>query len=123
MDWMTVLVRFALYVVLMLVFGLPLFQLHALRKPERSSVLAKKFSNLAVALAVVGIFLSTISMVLMVKAMSGAVDISAIEEHMIEMMLTETSFGMAWCLVLQCWSSLSRQDYSSPAPIPSDCAS
>ncbi|MFX5709803.1 hypothetical protein ABTE34_20160, partial [Acinetobacter baumannii] len=80
MDWMTVLVRFALYVVLMLVFGLPLFQLHALRKPERSSVLAKKFSNLAVALAVVGIFLSTISMVLMVKAMSGAVDISAIEE-------------------------------------------
>lgn len=49
MDWMTVLVRFALYVVLMLVFGLPLFQLHALRKPERSSVLAKKFSNLAVA--------------------------------------------------------------------------
>ncbi|WP_406851400.1 copper homeostasis membrane protein CopD [Herbaspirillum huttiense] len=98
MDWMTVPVRFALYVDLMLVFGLPLFQLHALRKPERSSVLAKKFSNLAVALAVVGIFLSTISMVLMVKAMSGAVDISAIEEHMIEMMLTETSFGIAWCV-------------------------
>jgi putative copper resistance protein D len=32
MDGMTVLVRFALYLDLMLVFGLPLFQLHALRQ-------------------------------------------------------------------------------------------
>ncbi len=45
MDWMTVVVRFALYVDLMLVFGLPLFQVHAMRKPERSSALAGKPSQ------------------------------------------------------------------------------
>ncbi|MDR9839739.1 copper homeostasis membrane protein CopD [Herbaspirillum huttiense] len=98
MDWMTVVVRFALYVDLMLVFGLPLFQLHAMRKPERSSALAGKFSNLTVGATIAGVILSAISMILMVKAMSGAADFSSIEQHMIEMMLTDTPFGMAWCL-------------------------
>lgn len=98
MDWVTVLVRFALYLDLMLVFGLPLFHLHALRKPERSSVLARKLSTLTVSAAIVGMLLSTISMVLMTKAMSGAADFSSIEQHMFEMMLTDTPFGLAWCL-------------------------
>lgn len=98
MDWMTVLVRFALYMDLMLVFGLPLFQLHALRKPERSSALAATFSRLAVSTAVAGMVLSVISMILMAKAMSGAVDFSSIEQHVIGMILTDTSFGVAWCL-------------------------
>ncbi len=98
MDWMTVVVRFALYVDLMLVFGLPLFQLHAMRKPERSSALAGKFSNLTIGATIAGMILSAISMILMVKAMSGAADFSSIEQHMIEMMLTDTPFGMAWCL-------------------------
>ena len=98
MDWMTVPVRFALYVDLMLVFGLPLFQLHALRKPERSSALAAKFSTLTISAAIAGLILSAVSMILMVKAMSGAADFSSIEQHMIEMMLTETSFGIAWCV-------------------------
>ncbi|MCI1014220.1 copper homeostasis membrane protein CopD [Herbaspirillum sp. C7C2] len=98
MDWMTVVVRFALYVDLMLVFGLPLFQLHAMRKPERSSALAGKFSNLTIGATIAGVILSAISMILMVKAMSGAADFSSIEQHMIEMMLTDTPFGMAWCL-------------------------
>ncbi|WP_265214859.1 copper homeostasis membrane protein CopD [Herbaspirillum lusitanum] len=98
MDSVNVLVRFALYLDLMLVFGLPLFHLHALRKPERSSILARKLSTLAVVAAIVGMILSAISMVLMTKAMSGAADFSSIEQHMFEMMLTDTSFGIAWCL-------------------------
>lgn len=98
MDWMTVLVRFALYLDLMLVFGLPLFQLHALRRPERSSALGKKFSALTAGAAVIGMALSVASMFLMAKAMTGAADVSAIERHVFEMMLTDTSFGMAWCL-------------------------
>lgn len=98
MDWMAVLVRLALYVDLMLVFGMPLFQLHALRKPERSSVLATKFSTLTVNAAVVGVILSAISMLLMVKTMSGATDFSSIGPHMVGIMLTDTPFGIAWCL-------------------------
>ncbi|MCP1572500.1 putative copper export protein [Herbaspirillum rubrisubalbicans] len=54
MDGMTVLVRFALYLDLMLVFGLPLFQLHALRRPERSSPLGKKFVLLTASAAAIG---------------------------------------------------------------------
>lgn len=98
MDGMTVLVRFALYLDLMLAFGLPLFQLHALRQPERSSPLGKKFVVLTASGAVIGLVLSVVSMLLMTKAMTGAADISSIEQHMFEMMLTDTSFGMAWCL-------------------------
>ncbi|ONN65335.1 copper homeostasis membrane protein CopD, partial [Herbaspirillum sp. VT-16-41] len=98
MDGMTVLVRFALYLDLMLVFGLPLFQLHALRQPERSSPLGKKFVVLTASAAAIGLALSAVSMLLMTKAMTGAADIGSIEQHMFEMMLTDTSFGMAWCL-------------------------
>lgn len=98
MDWMGVLLRFALYLDLMLVFGLPLFQLHALRQPERSSALGKKFSALTAGAAVIAMALSVASMALMAKAMTGAADFSSIGEHVFEMMLTDTSFGMAWCL-------------------------
>ena len=98
MDGMTVLVRFALYLDLMLVFGLPLFQLHALRQAERSSPLGKKFVVLTTSAAAIGLALSAVSMLLMAKAMTGATDINSIEQHMFEMMLTDTSFGLAWCL-------------------------
>lgn len=98
MDGMTVLVRFALYLDLMLVFGLPLFQLHALRQTERSSALGRKFSTLTVVAAIIGMALSVVSMFLMAKAMTGAADFRSIEQHVFEMMLTDTAFGMAWCL-------------------------
>ena len=78
MDGMTVLVRFALYLDLMLVFGLPLFQLHALRWPERSSPLGKKFVLLTASAAAIGLVLSAVSMLLMAKAMTGAADIGSI---------------------------------------------
>ena len=105
---MTVLVRFALYLDLMLVFGLPLFQLHALRQAERSSPLGKKFVVLTTSAAAIGLALSAVSMLLMAKAMTGATDINSIEQHMFEMMLTDTSFGMAWCLRMATPTALAR---------------
>ncbi|MGO0791124.1 copper homeostasis membrane protein CopD [Herbaspirillum seropedicae] len=116
MDAMSVSVRFALYLDLMLVFGLPLFQLHALRQPERSSPLGRKLVVLTVSATVAGIALSVAGMLLMAQAMTGAADIGSLEQHMVGMMLTDTSFGMTWCLrmgmllviVLAAWLSKTR---------------
>lgn len=43
MDWANVIVRFSLYLDLMLVFGLPLFALYSLNSLERESITAKRF--------------------------------------------------------------------------------
>jgi putative copper resistance protein D len=100
MDWMNVVVRFALYLDLMLVFGLPLFALHALRGQERSSGIAKRFAGIAAFAALLGIGLSLINLVIMAKAMSGASTYAEIEQHVFGMIIEETSYGAAWLVRL-----------------------
>lgn len=92
-DWLTVSVRAALYVNLMLLFGLPLFGLYSLNGAERQSVLP--FRALTGGLAVLGLALSALGIAAMTAVMAG-VALSDIDRETLDMVITQTSIGTAW---------------------------
>ncbi len=92
-DWLSVTVRAALYVDLMLLFGLPLFGLYSLRRAERQSVLP--FRALIAGLAVLGLALSALGIAALTAAMAG-VSLSGIDRETLSMVITQTSIGTAW---------------------------
>ncbi|CAM4003820.1 copper homeostasis membrane protein CopD [Bordetella tumulicola] len=94
-DWLNVGVRFALYVDLMLLFGLPLFALYNFRHEQRLAKEALRFDSLMVGLASLGLLLSVCSMVLLAKSMSGASHFIELKQHIFGMMITGTDAGLA----------------------------
>jgi len=100
MDWATVSVRFALYLDLTALFGLPLFGLYALRREEISSGIGSRYVAIASALAAVGIGLSLANIAVMAKAMTGASEYAELQSHVFEMIVTGTNFGAAWAVRL-----------------------
>ncbi|QXI17509.1 copper homeostasis membrane protein CopD [Pseudomonas hamedanensis] len=85
-----IVLRFALYVDLLLLFGLPLFGLYNVNA-------ALRFQPLLRGMALVGSLLSVAGLVLMTRAMSGETQLAALWPHL-RMMLLETDVGLAWAL-------------------------
>lgn len=96
-DSANVVLRFVLYVDLMLLFGVALFGLYSFKGQERLSGTALPFRRLLTGTAGLGALLSIAGMVLMVRAMSGEPDVTELRPHL-EMMLFETDVGMAWAV-------------------------
>ncbi|EJM20267.1 putative copper export protein [Pseudomonas sp. GM18] len=94
-DSVGIALRFALYVDLMLLFGVALFGLYSLKGQERVSGAVLPFRPMLAGTAVLGAALSVASMVMMASAMSGETDFAKLRPH-IEMMLFETDVGLAW---------------------------
>jgi putative copper resistance protein D len=94
-DSVSIALRFALYVDLMLLFGVALFGLYSLKGQERLSGAVLPFRSMLAGTAVLGALLSVASMVMMVSAMSGESDFAELRPH-IEMMVLETDVGLAW---------------------------
>jgi putative copper resistance protein D len=94
-DSVSVALRFALYVDLMLLFGVALFGLYSLKGQERLSGAVLSFRSMLAGTAVLGALLSVASMVMMVSAMSGESDFAELRPH-VEMMVLETDVGLAW---------------------------
>lgn len=99
-EWLNVLVRFLLYLDLMLVFGLPLFVGYSLRSSLRGGEIhapvASRLIGWTAAAGIAGMVLSAIGMAVMAKAMTGAASYSDLTAHVFEMMITGTAFGLAW---------------------------
>ncbi|AEG71065.1 copper homeostasis membrane protein CopD [Ralstonia solanacearum] len=95
-NWLAVALRFALYLDLMVAFGVALFGLYAMRPDERSSVVARRYVYVIGLAAVLGIGLSLASMVVMAKAMTGATEYAELTAHVFGMIMTATSVGLAW---------------------------
>nr|WP_315591531.1 copper homeostasis membrane protein CopD [uncultured Cupriavidus sp.] len=95
-EWLNVLVRFLLYLDLMLVFGLPLFAGLSLRRGELRSPVARRLIGWTASAGIAGMVLSAIGMAVMAKAMTGAASYSELTAHVFEMMITGTAFGLAW---------------------------
>lgn len=95
-DWVNVLTRFALYLDLMLAFGLPFFILHALRGNERESALAWRISRTSALAVLLGVVLSVASLVIVCKAMMGVETYAELGLHDLRTMLADTEFGKAW---------------------------
>lgn len=95
-DWLVVALRFALYLDLMVLFGVPLFGIHAMRPDDRTLVLARRYVRIVGFAAVLGIGLSLASMVVMAKALIGASEYAELTAHVFGMIMTATSVGLAW---------------------------
>ncbi|WP_130926848.1 copper homeostasis membrane protein CopD [Pseudomonas sp. Sample_14] len=89
-DLLNIILRFALYVDLLLLFGLALFRLYSFNALLR-------FRPLLRGMAVTGALLSVAGLVLMTRAMSGETQLAALWPHL-QMMLLDTDVGLAWVL-------------------------
>lgn len=96
LDWGSVFLRFGLYADLMVLFGMPLFSLYALKNEERSIFPGRILPITISGSILLGMVLSVASLVVMVKNMTGATDYQTIESHAFGMILGETYFGTAW---------------------------
>lgn len=100
MEWDNATVRFALYLNVMLVFGLPLFSLYSFTASERNSGAAKLFLRLSKGFAGAAIVLSIAGLIVSAKMMSGAESYTDIAPDAFPTILFEMSFGMAWLIRL-----------------------
>lgn len=96
-DSINIALRFALYLDLMLLFGLAAFGLYSLRGQERVSGTQLPFAPLLVTAAALGGLLSMAAMACMARAMSGVSAWAELWPH-IEMMVLETDIGWTWML-------------------------
>lgn len=94
-DWPLIAVRFALYADLGLVFGLPLFGLHALRGGEQRGLGLLRFAWLVPLLAIGGLALSALGFALMASSMAGT-GIGELDPALVSMLAFETAPGWAF---------------------------
>jgi putative copper resistance protein D len=89
-ELINILLRFVLYVDLLLVFGLALFALY-------SADALLRFRPLLRGIALFAALLSVAGLVLMTRAMSGETAFAALWPHL-QMMLLDTDVGLAWAV-------------------------
>ncbi|WP_186260252.1 copper homeostasis membrane protein CopD [Burkholderia gladioli] len=96
-------IRFVLYAAAMLLAGLPLFALHALRREERGAPwFVVPFTRVLAGAAWLGLIASVAALVVMTRAMSGSDDLDA-NLDLLGALLGGTAFGSAWfARVLTC---------------------
>lgn len=89
-ELINIILRFALYVDLLLLFGLALFVLY-------SAETLLRFRPMLRGMALIGALLSVAGLVLMTRSMSGETALAALWPH-VQMMLLETDVGLAWAV-------------------------
>ncbi|MBM6443453.1 copper homeostasis membrane protein CopD [Pseudomonas sp. MIL9] len=95
-DSIYISLRFALYIDLMLLFGLALFGLYSLKGKERADGAVLNFGSLLGVTALIGILLSMAAMLHMAKTMSGMSSVMELHHHILQMMLMDTDVGLTW---------------------------
>ncbi|MBJ2252702.1 copper homeostasis membrane protein CopD [Pseudomonas sp. MF6784] len=96
-DLLGIALRFALYLDLMLLFGLGLFALYGLKASERVSGVVLNIRGWLAGTAILGVLLSMASLLVMTRAMSGEQAWQALGPH-VQMMLWQTELGLTWIL-------------------------
>ncbi|CAJ0791718.1 Copper resistance protein D [Ralstonia psammae] len=95
-DWLAVSLRFALYLDLMVLFGVSLFSVYGLGTADRSSAISRLYGGVAEGSALAGIMLSIWNVVTMAESMTGATRYGQLTSHVFNMILTGTAVGAAW---------------------------
>lgn len=90
-----IIVRFLLYLDLMLLFGLPLFGLYALRGPERADRAIIPLRALVLWLAALGLGLSALALLLLAANMSG-LPMAEVDVETLRLLVEGTAPGTAW---------------------------
>ena len=97
-DWLTIVLRFALYLDLAPTFGVAIFGLYALWHDERSSPIAQRYSAFIRIAAAIGLGLSLCGITVMAKAMAGVQSYGELSTQIFKMLITATHMGIAWCI-------------------------
>jgi len=95
-DLAEVVLRFALYVDLMLLFGMPLYELLALQGEDGQREVEPFHQRAVIAAAASGILLSLGSLVVVARSMTGASEYAGIDSDAFATIVTGTGFGEAW---------------------------
>ena len=95
-DWLGVVLRFALYLDLMILFGMPLFSVYAVRAGDEAPAFLRLRGGVAVAIALAGIALSGWGLMETTQSMTGAATYAALTRQAFGMLLTTTAVGAAW---------------------------
>jgi putative copper resistance protein D len=96
-DWPYIGIRFGLYADLMLLFGLPLFSLYALRGSERHAGGVLPLRLVTAIVLALALFLSLSSLVAVTASMAG-VAISEVDLPSIKSVAADTVIGHAWSI-------------------------
>lgn len=91
-ELISIALRFALYLDLMMLFGLGLFGLYGLHAEQRRWLNLRAWMGLTGGL---GLAFSVASLLVMTQSMSGATDWQALWPH-VQMMLWQTDLGLTW---------------------------
>ncbi|MEB0042663.1 MULTISPECIES: copper homeostasis membrane protein CopD [unclassified Pseudomonas] len=119
-DSINIALRFALYMDLMLLFGLATFGLYSLRGKERVSGAVINFESLLFGAALTALALSFFAMLLLAKMMSGVSDFMELHHHIFQMVLMGTDVGLTWmvritALVLACIAATLNKRFPTPS--------
>ena len=95
-GWGNIVVRFASYADLMLLFGLPLFGLYGVKGNAADAHAAFGYRRLLSWLAGVGLLVSGADMLILALRMSGVTEIGQLERHVFGTIITGTNVGIAW---------------------------
>ena len=99
-DLIMIVIRFLLYLDLMVIFGLPFFQIYGLSGVRHETYNLTNFRSFITFAVVTGIILTGINMLLVSNAMSGVTDLRELSIHVIEMVIEETDVGISWIVRL-----------------------
>ncbi|WP_105582790.1 copper homeostasis membrane protein CopD [Cronobacter turicensis] len=99
-DQTFLVIRFLLYLDLMVLFGLPLFELYGVKGVLKKSVSLFSVWSFYFMLISVGILLSLTNMLLVAQSMSGVSDPGELTLHILQMVIGETTVGMSWVIRL-----------------------
>jgi putative copper resistance protein D len=94
-DGPVIAIRFALYLCLALLFGLPLFRLHALSAGERADLPQDSVSRTIMLIAIAAIALALSGLWLNCARMAD-MTVMALDVQTVQMIVTQTQIGMAW---------------------------
>ena len=95
-----IVIRFLLYLDLMVIFGLPFFQIYGISGVRHETYNLTNFRSFITFAVVTGIILTGINMLLVSNAMSGVTDLRELSIHVIEMVIEETDVGISWIVRL-----------------------
>jgi len=99
-DLIMIVIRFLLYLDLMILFGLPFFQIYGISGVRNEVHNLINFRSFIVLAILFGILLTGMNMLLVSNAMSGVTDFRELSIHIIEMVIEETDVGISWVVRL-----------------------
>lgn len=98
-GWPDIVLRFAVYLDLMVLFGLPLFAACSLGpRAHHGGSLGRRWAALAGGAAVLGAVLSVLALLAMAEQMAGVSDYASVSGHVLRMIVARTGAGLAWAV-------------------------